>query len=42
MTLAVVDDLTNAQNQWILDSGYSRHLVSDERMLEKSSACESE
>lgn len=40
--LAVIDDREIFQDKWILDSGLSRHLVNDERILENSRTCNSE
>ncbi|GAB9476474.1 unnamed protein product [Globisporangium polare] len=42
MTLAVNDIHDTDQDLWILDSGSSRHLVGDERLLENARDCESE
>nr|CCA27547.1 AlNc14C572G12183 [Albugo laibachii Nc14] len=42
MTLAVVDDREIVQDQWILDSGLSLHLVNDTRLLESSRDRDSE
>ena len=42
MTLAAVDDREIVQDQWILDSGLSLHLVNDTRLLESSRDRDSE
>ena len=41
-TLAVRDLDTSERDMWILDSGSSRHLISDESLLENTKNCESE
>ena len=39
---AVDNDADVPANQWILDSGSSRHLVSDSSLLTNPTACQSE